>query len=162
MFNFSCPHLYTNTKKPEQSTNTETDEKPEQSTSTETDEKPKQNTKQAKKTKPKPKQEIRQTLTDLVEQNYTSTEVSDITINENLGTDKSGDYIALVTLTWNVENNPDLTKKMLAMYSEDCAARVSSDIPRVSELCIFWIIPYYSDSDTIAKYTYERYKKKYV
>ena len=45
------------------------------------------------------------------------------------------------------------------MYSEDCAARVGSDIPRVSELCIFWIVPYYSDSDTIAKYTYERYKK---
>ena len=44
------------------------------------------------------------------------------------------------------------------MYSEDYAARIASDIPEISELCIFWIVPYYSDSGTIAKYAYERRK----
>lgn len=144
-----------------QNTESETNEKPVQDTEPETDENPEQNpkSKAGKNTKPKPKQKIRQSLTDIVEENYASTEVSDITINKNLGTDDSGDYIALVTLTWNVKNKPDLTKKMLAMYSEDYAARIGSDIPKVSELCIFWIVPYYSDSDTVAKYAYERRKK---
>ncbi len=147
------------------------DEKTKQNTESKEDEKPKQNTKskankktkQDTKSKPEPSlshsQDIRQKLTDIVKQNYASTKVSDISINKNLGTDAAGDYVALVTLTWNVKNNPDLTKKMLAMYSEDYAARIGSDIPKVSEFCIFWIVPYYSDSDTVAKYAYERRKK---
>lgn len=147
------------------------DEKTKQNTESKEDEKPKQNTKskankktkQDTKSKPEPSlshsQDIRQKLTDIVKQNYASTKVSDISINKNLGTDAAGDYVALVTLTWNVKNGPDLTKKMLAMYSEDYAARIASHIPKISELCIFWIVPYYSDSDTVAKYVYERRKK---
>jgi len=144
---------------PVQDMEPKTDENTKQPTESETDENPEQNQKSKTGKTTKPKQKIRQSLKDIVEENYASTEVSDITINENLGTDDSGDYIALVTLTWNVKNKPDLTKKMLAMYSEDYAARIGSDIPKVSELCIFWIVPYYSDSDTVAKYAYERRKK---
>lgn len=148
-------------EKTKQNTESKADEKPKQNPKSKTDKK--QDTKSKPEQEPEPSlshsQEISQALTDIVEQNYASTEVSDITINENLGTDAADDYVALVTLTWSVKNGPDLTKKMLAMYSEDYAARIASDISEISELCIFWIVPYYSDTDTIAKYAYERRKK---
>lgn len=96
-------------------------------------------------------------LREIVEDNYPSTDVDTITLNKNLGTeDDDSDYVALVYLTWNVKNKPDMTKKMLAMYSEDFAARIGEDIPAITDFAIFWTVPYYSEEDTAAKYSYER------
>lgn len=87
---------------------------------------------------------------------YQNTSITNITVNENLGTDETGDYVLLVDLTWNVNNGPEMTKEMLEMYSEDFAARVGADIPTVNEFAVFWTVPNFSD-DVIAKYSYTRY-----
>ena len=101
-------------------------------------------------------EKIENSARQICAENYKSTAISDITVNENLGTDAEGDYILLVDLTWNVKNSKDTTKKMLAMYSEDFAARIGADLQNVSEITVFWKVPYYSKTDTVVKYTYTR------
>lgn len=95
-------------------------------------------------------------IRDIVSEKYMDTVVDTLTINENAGTDDDGDFIALAYLTWNVKNKADTTKEMLAMYSEDLAARVGTDLPEVSELSVFWTVPYHDESNTAVKYTFER------
>ena len=89
-------------------------------------------------------------------ENYKSATVSNILVNENLGTDAENDYIILMELTWNTKNSKDTTKKMLAMYSEDFAARIGKELKNVSEVTILCKVPYYSETDTAVKYTYTR------
>ncbi len=101
-------------------------------------------------------EQIKADLENIVSENYASTDVTEITLNENLGTDDEADYVALVYLTWNVKNKPDTTKQMLAMYSEDFVARVGQDIQAITDFSIFWTVPYYSETETAAKYSYER------
>lgn len=102
------------------------------------------------------KDQVEATLRGIVAEYYDDTDVSAVTINENLGTDETDDYVALVYLTWNVKNSKGTTKEMLAMYSEDFAARVGMELEHVTDFAVFWTVPYYSASDTIAKYSYER------
>lgn len=102
------------------------------------------------------KEEIEAAARDIVTANYTMTDISRITVNENYGTDADGDYILLVYVTWNVKNSVEMTNKVLAMYSEDFAARVGKDIPKVSEISVFWTVPYYSETNVSVKYSYER------
>jgi hypothetical protein len=102
------------------------------------------------------KADIEAAARDIVAQHYTSTDVSSVTVNENYGTDEDGDYVLLVYLTWNVKNSVDMTNKMLAMYSEDFAARVGTDIPKVNDFAVFWTVPYYSETRTAVKYSYLR------
>lgn len=103
-----------------------------------------------------PEEVIDSALRNIVNEKYSSTDISSISINENSGTEAEGDYIALVYLVWNVQNKPDTTKQMLAMYSEDFAARVGADISNVSEFTVFWTVPYYSETDTAVKFSYVR------
>lgn len=103
-----------------------------------------------------PEEYIDASLRAIVEEYYSSTDITNIAINENHGTEDDGDYIALVYLTWNVKNKPDTTKQMLSMYSEDFAARIGTDIQNVSEFTVFWTVPYYSEVETAVKYTYAR------
>lgn len=100
--------------------------------------------------------EIKAALEYIVAENYDKTDVDHITINPNHGTDEDGDYIALVYLVWNVKNGADTTKRMMAMYSEDLAARTGTNIPGVSELTVFWTIPYHDKNNVSVKYSYER------
>ena len=103
------------------------------------------------------KAEIERQVKQIVRNNYTSTDVSGIVINENLGTsDKNDDYVLLVYLDWNVKNSAKTTCSMLSMYSEDFSARIADAIPSVSEFSVFWRVPYYSETDNLVKYSYER------
>ena len=77
-----------------------------------------------------------------------------IEINEDLGTDAEGDYIALVYLTWDVKNKPDMTETMLQMYSDDLAASLAKDHPEVQEVALFWKVPYLGEKTS--KWSYER------
>ena len=88
-----------------------------------------------------------------IEDKYASTDITKITLNEDLGTDTEGDLIALVYLTWNVSNSGKTSKEMLSMYSSDLAATVASDCPNIQEIAIFWEVPYLNDN---AKCSYER------
>lgn len=86
--------------------------------------------------------------------NYDNTLVDEVRINEDLGTDVEGDYIALVNLTWNVQNSAETTEMMLQMYSDDLAASLAIDHPEVQEAAIFWNVPYLGSNTS--KWSYER------
>lgn len=89
-------------------------------------------------------------------ENYASTHISSMEVNENLGTEEENDYIVLAYLTWDVKNKAETTKEMLAMYSEDFAARIGNEIPNVSEFTVFWKVPYHSETENVIKYSYTR------
>ena len=84
---------------------------------------------------------------------YSMTDIDDITINDDLGTDQEGDYVALVYLTWTQKNNGELSEAMLTMYSDDLAAWAAENCESVQEIAIFWTVPYL---DANAKRSYER------
>ena len=87
---------------------------------------------------------------------YKNTTVDSVTVNEHLGTEKEGDFVLLVYATWYVKNSVKMTNEVLAMYSEDFAARVGQDLENVQDLSVFWTVPYYSEDDISVKYSYER------
>lgn len=89
-------------------------------------------------------------------ENYASTHISSMEVNENLGTEEENDYIVLAYLMWDVKNKAETTKEMLAMYSEDFAARIGNEIPNVSEFTVFWKVPYHSETENVIKYSYTR------
>ena len=98
-------------------------------------------------------QEIEKILTDRITEQYTMTQIDRITINDDLGTEADGDYIALVYLTWNQKNTGTTSKKMLEMYSSDLAATLGEQNSYVNEIAIFWTVPYLNDT---AKCSYQR------
>jgi len=102
------------------------------------------------------KQDIEEDARQIIADHYTQTDIDSITVNEDYGTDADDDYILLVYLTWNVKNSAKMTKKVLAMYSEDFAARVGESMENVQEVALFWTVPYHIEDGTAVKYSYER------
>lgn len=96
---------------------------------------------------------IENSLRARITDKYTSTDIDKIVINENLGTDTPDDYIALVYLTWNVQNSGETSKEVLTLYSNDLASMAAEKLTNVQEIAIFWEVPYLNDS---AKCAYER------
>ena len=88
-----------------------------------------------------------------IKEKYSDTDITNITLNPHLGTDAEDDLIALVNLTWNVQNSGKMSKEMLTMYSNDLAATVANECPTIQEIAIFWDVPYLKDN---AKCAYER------
>lgn len=99
------------------------------------------------------KEQIEAILTDRIEAEYDATEIDRITINDDLGTEEDGDYIALIYLIWNRKNSGKMSKEMLRMYSDDLAATLAEKNDTVKEMAIFWTVPYLNDR---AKCSYER------
>ena len=97
---------------------------------------------------------IKATIESRISAQYTKTDITEITINENAGTETLDDYIALVHLTWNVQNSKDTSEKMLSMYSNDLAAYLAEECPNVSEVTIFWEVPYLTTNTS--KWSFER------
>ena len=102
------------------------------------------------------KQAIEEAARQIIADHYTNTDIDAVSVNENLGTEDDGDYILLVYLTWNVKNSAKMTKRVLAMYSEDFAARVGQDLENVQEVALFWTVPYHIETVTAVKYSYAR------
>ena len=99
------------------------------------------------------KEQIEKILSERIEEEYYNTVIDGITINDDLGTEKEDDYIALVYLTWNTRNSGKLSKTVLKMYSDDLAATLAEENDSVQEIAIFWTVPYLKGS---AKCSYER------
>ncbi len=98
--------------------------------------------------------EIQDYAANVISENYTDTDIQQIEINENLGTEEDGDYIILTRLIWNTKNSGHTSKEMLEMYSSDFAARIGNEQPSVNEVAIFWTVPYLDSAN--AKWAYER------
>lgn len=93
------------------------------------------------------------TIRKRIKEKYSDTDITSIILNPDLGTDTEDDLIALVNLTWNVQNSGKTSKEMLLMYSNDLAATVANECPNIQEIAIFWDVPYLKDN---AKCAYER------
>ncbi|GAA0735730.1 hypothetical protein [Clostridium oceanicum] len=104
------------------------------------------------------KSEIKTSIKDTFNNgDYTNAKLTSITINENLGTDVSNDYIALVYLKFDIKNRRKTGNKVMRMYSDDLVAKLADQgITDISEAAIFWEDEYNSRS---VKYAYE-YKNK--
>ncbi len=97
---------------------------------------------------------VEKKVQEYIDAYYTKTEIDSITVNEDLGTDVDGDYIALVRLTWNVSNSAELSKEVLDIYSSDMASRMYKDLPEIQELAVFWTVPHLNNGS--AKISFER------
>lgn len=98
------------------------------------------------------KEKIKATVKKQI-QEYSYVNVDSISINDDLGTTKKNNYVVLVYLTWEQSNQRKISRKVLAMYSEDLAAYVAHACKSVQEIAIFWTVPYL---DGNAKISYER------
>lgn len=97
---------------------------------------------------------IESTIRRKVTTGYENTDITEISVNEDMGTDTSDDYIALVYLKWNVKNSASTSEEMLSMYSNDLAATVAEECPNVQEISIFWEVSYLTDNTS--KWSFER------
>lgn len=77
--------------------------------------------------------------------------ISDISVNENLGTDNEDDYIALIYLSFDAKNTPRTSKDMINLITNEVAYNLVK-VNNISEITIFWTVPYLSSSNNnIAK-----------
>lgn len=97
---------------------------------------------------------IESTIRSRVSSEYTNTDIDEITINEDAGTNTEDDYIALVYLTWNVKNSESTSEEMLDMYSKDLAATLAEKYSSVQEVAVFWEVPYLTENTS--KWSFER------
>lgn len=99
--------------------------------------------------------EIELIIKDIVKEQYKSTSIKDITINDNLGTEEEGDYITLIYLSFDVKNKAKTVKEMVDMYSSDLGARLANE-KDISEIAIFWEVPYLKEGSNIVKFNLQR------
>lgn len=108
-----------------------------------------------KQAKEEEMKDIENTIKDRVSDEYSGTVIKKIDINENLGTDDEDDYIVLPHLRWDVKNKPKMTREMLEMYSDDLAAILAKHT-NITEITIFWEVPYHLEGNNVAKMSYSR------
>lgn len=101
-----------------------------------------------------PEDALTEYITARITDHYLKTDIDKIDIGEDLGTEEEGDYVALIYLTWNVKNKPEMTEQMLQMYSDDMAASLALDHPEVQAMAVFWEVPYLNAS--ASKWSYGR------
>lgn len=93
-------------------------------------------------------------ILETINENYTYCDITELTINEDLGTEEAEDYIALVYITWNQKNSGTMSREVLEMYSNDLAYRIDQDKKEIQEVAIFWTVPYLNNAQ--AKWSFER------
>lgn len=90
----------------------------------------------------------------IVNEDFRKVEINDLNINLHAGRD-DGSYIVLPHLKWDVKNRASTTRDMLEQYSDHLAATLA-DIDEVSEITVFWEVPYHKEDTNIAKHEYAR------
>ncbi|MGE6379953.1 hypothetical protein [Peribacillus muralis] len=90
----------------------------------------------------------------IIKKNYNKTTVNQLEVNENLGLN-DGSYIVLPHLKWDVKNSKKMTKEMIEMYSDDLAANLAKESD-ISEITVFWEVPYHLKGSNLAKFSYEK------
>ncbi|MCY9509145.1 hypothetical protein M5W68_07280 [Paenibacillus larvae] len=86
---------------------------------------------------------------------YKNTSIKEIQVNEHMGTDDPNDYIVLAHLKFDRENTAWGAKGILGVYADDLAANLA-DQKNVSEVTVFWEVPYLKNGANIAKFNYTR------
>lgn len=83
---------------------------------------------------------------------YYGTTIDSITVNDDLGTEKPDDKIALVYFNWDVQNTYETASEVLKVNSDELAAQVRVKFPEMSEFVCFWQSSYLGKT---IKYSYE-------
>lgn len=99
-------------------------------------------------------EEIQAAVEDIIAEVFKGTDIDKIAVNENLGLE-DGSFIVLPHLTWNVKNKEKMTREMLEQYSDHLAAKLAAESD-VSEITIFWEVPYHKEGSNAAKFSYTR------
>lgn len=97
-------------------------------------------------------EELEAAATKIIEDDFNKTNISEIKVNYNAGLD-DGSYLVLPHLVWDVKNGAGTTKDMLEQYSDHLAAKLA-DEGDISEITVFWEVPYHLEGDNIAKFNY--------
>ena len=84
---------------------------------------------------------IQQRVTDSVTRKCRDAAVQSVTVNEHMGMEERGHYIALVYLEWRKKFKKKRTMEKIMRYSSDVAMDIAVKCPDVQELVIFWHIP---------------------
>lgn len=95
-----------------------------------------------------PEQQIEAKAKEIINELRT-TSVKEIKVNQHMGTDDPDDFLVLIHLSFDAKNTVKTTRDMLDLYNNEIGARLA-DVDRVSELTIFWEVPYLADGN-IAK-----------
>lgn len=82
---------------------------------------------------------------------FSKVDIEDITINENMGRDEEGYYIALVKLKFEPKNKIKTANEMMRMYSNRLADALAGEND-VDRLVVFWKDVY---NDRQLKYGYD-------
>lgn len=92
----------------------------------------------------------------IIEENYKTTSIEKIEINEDMGASEKNKLIALVYLSFDALNTSKTAYNMVEMYSDDLAANIGKDHDTVNQIAVFWKVPYIDEDETLAKFSYER------
>lgn len=100
------------------------------------------------------KSEIEKAIKDRINEGYYhSVSIEEITINDDMGKDEEGYYIALIKLYFEIKNRRKTANEMMRMYSDDLVATLANKgIEDISEVVVFWKDEY---NDRSLKYVYE-------
>lgn len=102
-------------------------------------------------------------INSFVDENFKSgTELTELELNDNMGTKKKNDYIALVHMKMDRVYSAKSGFNWIDKYSNYLAAELANHDNNISELVIFWTMPQFADKDyNVAKYTLKRNGKKF-
>ncbi|MEY8304162.1 hypothetical protein [Anaerosalibacter bizertensis] len=100
------------------------------------------------------KSELETTVKNIIKNgDYNKVAIEDITINDDMGRDEEGYYIALIRLKFGPKNRINTANEMMRMYSDDIVATLANKgIEDISEAVVFWEDEYNNRS---LKYAYE-------
>jgi hypothetical protein len=97
-------------------------------------------------------EELEARTLEIIEEDLDSTSVNEIKVNYNAGLD-DGSYLVLPHLVWDVQNSAGTTRDMLEMYADHLAASLAEE-GDISEITVFWEVPYHLEGDNVAKFNY--------
>ncbi|MGH0421947.1 hypothetical protein [Bacillus cytotoxicus] len=94
-------------------------------------------------------------ITGLIENKITNADISKIEVNEHLGTQEDGDYIALIHLKYNPKNSKETTLKLIDVYNNEIGAQLAEK-KEIQEATIFWEVPYIKEDMNVVKASLQR------
>lgn len=94
------------------------------------------------------------TVQNIVDTDFTfKTSIKQVELNEHIGTDESGDFIALISLSYDQLHSEETTKKWIEEYTSHLAALLGEQENHITSLVIFWETPRFKENWNTAKFT---------
>lgn len=105
---------------------------------------------------------IESDIKSIIDKDFTfDTTLKKFELNENSGTDKKGDYVALIYLSYNQANSAKTTKKWIDEYTNDLAAKLAKKETEITSLSIFWETPQFKKDWNTAKFNLTKNKNAF-